>query len=162
MMNANNISQPLTFEESQALLNNDPLVEDALKNVNKLDFSMLKRKLTEEHGWTTEYCDAVEDLYRKFLALNIRYPGEKICPTGPIDDFWHAHILDTRAYEKDSNYLFGNYFHHFPYFGMRGSEDRANLEKAFNESLNLFILHFGVDPTAGDAQARSCSPQSCP
>ena len=67
--------------------------------VARLDFSMLKRKLGEENGWSTEYQNEVEDLYRRFLALNIVYRDRKICPTAPIDDFWHAHILDTRAYE---------------------------------------------------------------
>jgi hypothetical protein len=161
-MITNDASRPLTYEESHALLSRDPLVRGAVEKVGQIDFSMLKRKLIEERGWTTEYCDEVESLYRKFLALNIRYPGQKVCPTGPIDDFWHAHILDTRAYERDCELLFGEYLHHFPYFGMRGAEDRANLEAAFEESLNLFVLHFGVDPTAGDTQARSCAPQRCP
>ena len=160
-MGASNIA-PLTFEESHAFLNNDPQLQDALTNVKSLDFSMLTRKLIEEHGWTVEFCKEVESLYQKFLALNIRYPEKKICPTGPIDEFWHAHILDTNAYEKDCNFLFGKLLHHFPYFGMRGSEDRANLEAAFEESLDLFVSHFGIDPTAGDVNARSCTPQRCP
>jgi hypothetical protein len=153
---------PLDFDQARSLLVPDPAVELALEKVAMLDFSMVKRKLNEEKGWTKEFCDDVEDLYRKFLALNIRYAGEKICPTGPVDEFWHAHILDTRAYARDCDALFGEYLHHFPYFGMRGAEDRAALEAAFERSLNLFVTHFGIDPTAGDAQARSCSPQRCP
>lgn len=153
---------PLSFEETRTLLKEDYQLQKALAMVETLDFSMLTRKLVEEHGWTSEFCQEVEELYRKFLALNIRYPDKKICPTGPIDEFWHAHILDTRAYEKDCNVLFGEFLHHFPYFGMRGPEDRANLEAAFQESLDLFVLHYGIDPTAGDVNARSCAPQRCP
>jgi hypothetical protein len=52
--------------------------------------------------------------------------------------------------------------HHFPYFGMRGPDDRADLERTFSESIDLFIRHYGIDPTAGDTQARGCSPQRCP
>ena len=155
-------SRPLTFEESQVLVQSDELMRSAIGKVAQLDFTMLARKLVEERGWTREYCEEVEGLYRKFLALNVRYPDKKVCPSGPVDDFWHAHILDTRAYAKDCEHLFGGYLHHFPYFGMRGPEDRANLEAAFEESLDLFVLHFGVDPTAGDTQARSCAPQRCP
>ena len=161
-MEQNAICHPLTFEESHQLLQSDEQMLAALAKVAQLDFSMLGRKLMEERGWTREYCDEVESLYRKFLALNVRYPGKKICPSGPIDDFWHAHILDTHAYFANCEFLFGEYLHHFPYFGMRGKEDRANLEAAFEESLNLFVLHFGVDPTAGDTEARSCRPQRCP
>lgn len=152
----------LDFEEVQALIQKDEVLEKALIEVELIDFSMLNRKFIEEFGWTREYCKEVEDLYRKFLALNMRYPDKKICPTGPIDEYWHAHILDTYAYEKDCNVLFGKFLHHFPYFGMRGPEDRVNLEESFQESLELFVTHFGIDPTAGDIQARSCASQRCP
>ena len=140
----------------------DELLEKSLERTGKLDFMMLKRKLMEERGWTLEFCDEVETLYRKFLALNMRYPDRKICPTGPIDDFWHAHILDTHAYARDCEFLFGRLLHHFPYFGMRGDADRLALDRAFGESVDLFICHFGIDPTAGDTLARSCKSQRCP
>ncbi|QZE30738.1 glycine-rich domain-containing protein [Pantoea ananatis] len=156
------LATTLNFEESQALVQNDVKLSEALEKVELIDFSMLNRKFVEEHGWTAEYCREVEDLYRKFLALNMRYPDKKICPTGPIDEYWHAHILDTRAYAKDCDTLFGQFLHHFPYFGMRGPEDHANLQAAFEKSLDLFVIHFGIDPTAGDLQARSCKPQRCP
>jgi hypothetical protein len=155
-------AQPLTFEQAQALVATDAALFDALARVAQLDFTMLKGKLVEESGWAPEYAEQVEDLYRKFLALNVRYPDRKICPTGPVDEFWHAHILDTRAYARDCELLFGEYLHHFPYFGMRGPDDRRDLEHAFAQSVELFIRHFGIDPTAGDARERSCRPQRCP
>lgn len=157
-----NPATALNFEDSQTLIKKDAELSAALYKVAALDFSMLNRKLVEEYGWTTEFCQEVEDLYRKFLALNVRYPNKKICPTGPVDEYWHAHILDTHAYARDCDILFGQFLHHFPYFGMRGPQDRANLETAFEESLDLFVTHFGVDPTAGDIEARSCAPQRCP
>ena len=156
------MTDTLTLEEYHQRLLVDHTMQDALARVMLLDFSMLVRKLQGEHQWTAEHCAEVEILYRKFMALNIRYPDKKICPSGPIDEFWHAHILDTRAYAADCETLFGEYLHHFPYFGMRGPKDRNDLEAAFEESMDLFVLHFGVDPTAGDANARSCSPQRCP
>ena len=161
-MNETAFNRPLTLEESHQFLRCDEATKAAVEKVSQLDFSMLRCKLMEDQGWTREYCEEVESLYRKFLALNVRYPGKKICPSGPIDDFWHAHILDTRAYFSDCEFLLGEYLHHFPYFGMRGPDDREDLEAAFEESLNLFVLHFGIDPTAGDTQARSCAPQRCP
>lgn len=140
----------------------DVILQDAVERVKRLDFTMLKRKLVEENEWTWEFCEEVESLYRDFLALNARYPDRKICPTGPIDEFWHAHIIDTRAYMEDCEFVFGKYLHHFPYFGMRGSDDRAALEDAFRNSRELFIVHFGIDPAGGDMLARGCSSQRCP
>jgi hypothetical protein len=155
-------AEPISFEAAQAMIASDAALCDALDRVNQLDFTMLKRKMIEEHNWTSEFCEEVESLYRRFLALNARYPDRKICPTGPIDAFWHAHIIDTRAYMRDCEVVFGEYFHHFPYFGMRGPDDHAALESAFRESVEMFITHFGIDPTAGDTLARSCSSQRCP
>jgi hypothetical protein len=152
----------VSFEAAQSMIASDSALRDAIERVNQLDFTMLRQKLIEENGWTSEFCDDVESLYRKFLALNARYPDRKICPTGPIDTFWHSHILDTRAYARDCELVFGNFLHHFPYFGMRGPEDQLALQEAFRSSVEMFILHFGVDPTAGDIQARSCSSQRCP
>jgi hypothetical protein len=157
-----NQADPVSFEAAQAMIESDSELRKALERVNQLDFKMLKIKMIEEHDWTAEFCDEAEALYRRFLALNARYPDRKICPTGPIDEFWHAHILDTRAYMRDCEDIFGHYLHHFPYFGMHGPEDHAALEKAFRESVELFIRHFGIDPTAGDILARSCASQRCP
>lgn len=156
-------SQPvMTFESAQSMVHQDEALAAALRKVAALDFTMLKRKLIEEKEWTQEYCEETEVLYRMFLALNVRYPDRKICPSGPIDEFWHAHILDTKSYAADCENLYGGMLHHFPYFGMRGPEDEAELQRAFDASIDLFIRHFGVDPTAGDTQARGCRPQRCP
>lgn len=157
-----NTDAPVSFEAAQAMIAQDETLRKAQERVDQLDFTMLKRKLIEEQGWTSETCDEVESLYRKFLALTARYRDQKICPTGPIDTFWHAHILDTRAYAKDCELVFGEFLHHFPYFGMRGPEDEAALERTFRDSVEKFIIHFGVDPTAGDSRARRCSSQRCP
>lgn len=152
----------VTFDEAQAMIAEDKALEAALLKVEQLDFTMLIHKLMQEKDWTFETCQEAEALYRRFLALNMRYPDRKICPTGPVDEFWHAHILDTRAYMADCDLLFGKYFHHFPYFGLRSDADRAALDAAFRDSVALFITHYGIDPTAGDIVARSCASQNCP
>lgn len=159
---AQTMANPVTFQGAQALVQHDSVLDAAIESVACLDFSMLKMKLVTEDGWMPEACEEAEDLYRKFLALNVRYPDTKICPNGPTDDFWHAHILDTRKYAEDCQALFNGLLHHYPYFGLRGPDDKADLERAFAGTTDLFIRHFGIDPTAGDCVARSCSPQSCP
>lgn len=161
-MNQLALTGPLTLAEVQTLVCKDEELSAALRRVEAIDFTMLKTKLVQERVMTEEQCDEAEGLYRRFLALAMRYPDRTICPTGPVDAFWHAHILDTQAYAYDCEALFGRLLHHYPYFGLRGPEDRADLERAFEESVDLFIRHFGIDPTAGDTTARSCRPQNCP
>ena len=74
------------------------------------------------------------------------YPDQTIVPTKDIDIFWHYHILDTRKYMEDCDKIFGSYFHHFPYFGSRGKEDKANFEKTFLIAQESFKKHFGESP----------------
>ncbi len=130
-------------EQVQALI--DQGVDAA---VARIDLSMVKMKLqdpTEGKGWTLVQCEEVELEYKRFLTLNLRYPEKPIVPTIEMDTMWHFHILDTRAYHADSEQVFGEYFHHFPYFGMRSDEDEADLTAAFKETCALYEKEFGQE-----------------
>jgi hypothetical protein len=72
-----------------------------------------------------------------------KYPGGNFAPPEEVDDFWHGHILDTRRYFNDCQVIFGQYLHHFPYFGMRGQDDRASLEEAFINLQRVYKAEFG-------------------
>jgi hypothetical protein len=114
-----------------------------------LDFTLLKLKLQdaeEGEGWTAAYADLVHAEYLKFLALTRAFPDRAIVPSGEVDTFWHYHILDTRAYVEDCEAVFGHFLHHFPYFGMRGEEDAADLRNAWNETNGIYRRHFGEPP----------------
>lgn len=116
--------------------------------VAALDLSMVKMKMQdadEGKGWTPEQCDEVELEYKRYLTLNLRYPDHAIVPTKEMDQMWHYHILDTRAYHADCDEVFGEYFHHFPYFGMRSDDDEADLDSAFEETCALYRAEFGEE-----------------
>lgn len=122
-----------------------------IDDLANLDFTLLKLKLQdaeEGEGWTEGYTDTVHAEYVKFLALTRAYPDLAIVPSGPVDKFWHYHILDTQAYHEDCQSTFGTILHHFPYFGMRGEQDAANLKDAWTETNDLYRQHFG-EPPAG-------------
>ena len=136
-------------------------ISAALEEVKKLDFRKLKRNLRKKRGWSTEHANDVEAHYRRFLALKMVYRGRLICPTDEIGAFWHAHILDTRAYERDCRVLFGRYLHHYPYLGMDGRGHRAAYEKAVGESRALFVEHFGIDPCAPDHETGGAAYPGC-
>ncbi len=118
------------------------------KQIDGLDFTQLKSKLMDKEegkGWTAKMCDAVEVLYKQFLFIILKYPGREIVPTKQIDDFWHAHILDTRRYMSDCKNIFGHYVHHYPYFGLRGEQDAKNLQNTFSETNKIWQKEFGAD-----------------
>jgi hypothetical protein len=112
----------------------------AVKKVLDLDLSILRLKTQdpeEGYGWDSEMCDVIECRYREFLILNIKYPDTSIVPDTDEDKLWHTHILDTRKYIEDCNNIFGEYFHHYPYFGLNGEDDAENLNNAFLQTNKL-------------------------
>ena len=125
------------------------LPEVSTRDIEMLDLSMVRRKLMdpeEGEGWSAEYTELVEREYRRFLELTRAYPERAIVPSGPVDKFWHNHILDTQQYGPDCHAVFGYFLHHFPYFGMRGAEDAANLATSWESTVDLYRRHFGTPP----------------
>ena len=111
-----------------------------------LDLEPIKLKLMdpeEGQGWSREYVDRIELAYKRFLTLLAKFPDETIAPTKDVDKFWHGHILDTLKYAEDCQNVFGYFLHHFPYFGMRGEEDAADLRAAAANMHAIYKREFG-------------------
>lgn len=128
--------------------------------VLNLNLSILRSKLEDAEegpGWDFMQCNGAERKYKRFLILNIKYPDKAIVPDKEIDTFWHAHILDTRKYHADCDAIFGGYFHHYPYFGLKGKEDKMQLDKAFAETQELWKKEFEQD-----MQGKSTKPPRQP
>jgi len=121
-------------------------LEGLRAQIETIDLSMVKLKLMDEEegqGWSKEYVAHVEERYRRFLVMLRLSPFGDAVPTRDIDLFWHQHILDTRAYARDCARVFGEFVHHFPYFGMRGEEDAENLDSTFESTKALYFRLFG-------------------
>ena len=137
-----------TTNEAHADVTPEITIEQAMARVAELDFTMLKSKLALKKEWSAELIDEAEQFYRQFLTLKMVYPKKKIAPTVTIDEFWHAHILDTQAYMADCEALFGRYLHHYPYAGMNDMFEMMLSQMVHAEMRELFLQHFGVDPYA--------------
>lgn len=112
---------------------------DEVRNyIDAIDFNMLKEKTVSDGeaglGWTMAHLDFVERQYKRWLYLRRTYSGEVLPPGDEIDEFWHLHILDTRAYIRDTAAIFGHYLHHYPYFGLRGADDEQRLLQAYENT----------------------------
>jgi hypothetical protein len=121
-------------------------VEQVVAAIQQLDLDPIKLKLMdaeEGQGWSREYVERMELAYRRFLTLLVKFPDETIAPTKDVDKFWHGHILDTMKYAEDCQSVFGYFLHHFPYFGMRGEEDAANLRAAGKNMHAIYQREFG-------------------
>ena len=124
------------------------MLEKAKDLANAINLTMVKAKLMDEEegeGWSQEYTDHVERLYRRYLCMTFLNPKRSYVPTRDLDLFWHQHILDTRAYAEDCQNIFGYFLHHFPYFGMRGEEDAKDLLNSFEMTKKTYAHLFGED-----------------
>lgn len=145
--------EPISIERTSFLINKkniDPTIAG-------IDLEMIKMKLREpEEGenWTHEQCDSAEIEYKRYLHLCMAF-GKGIVPNRIQDKFWHFHILDTRAYHKDCETIFGHYLHHFPYFGMKDEQDAIDLKNAFYKTKELYLQTFGEEITR-ESQEMNC------
>ncbi|WP_233267980.1 glycine-rich domain-containing protein [Pantoea agglomerans] len=144
------IAKTLPHSMEVKLSGNEPSLEDAIEYINNMQFTELRKKLSQydpliSRVWSEKELLMTEQYYKNFLYLNKKYRDvvKVIVPSLAVDEFWHHHILDTRSYIKDSNNIFGYYFHHYPYFGMRSDEDYTNLKDAFNLTQEIYEAEFG-------------------
>lgn len=129
------------------------------EDIASIDLEMVKMKMSEPKegvGWNAEQVEAAEIEYKRYLTLCRKFPAPQhsIVPNKIMDTMWHYHILDTRAYCADSDRVFGGYFHHFPYFGLRGDDDAKALVSSFEVTKQLYEETFG-EPMVRD-EATDC------
>lgn len=118
------------------------------EKLESLDLELIAQKLMHSDqfpGWPRQQVDRAIAHYKMFLHLLYLYPNSRIVPTQEIDQVWHQHILDTRKYAQDCQWLFGYFVHHYPYFGMGSNAQKQALETAFSYTRTLFAEHFGID-----------------
>jgi hypothetical protein len=117
--------------------------------IRAIDFSALGSKLaTAESGkkpWSWEKIEYCEREYRRWLFLCRKHEGELLSPTRAMDEYWHAHMLDTKAYMRDTARIFGKYLHHNPYLGTLGPEDERRLEEAGDRTERYYRAEFRED-----------------
>lgn len=124
------------------------------RDIAEIDLEMVKMKMSsseESVGWNKEQCEDAEVEYKRYLMLCRKFPHPKhsVVPNKIMDTMWHYHILDTRAYVSDSERVFGGYFHHYPYFGLRGDDDAKQLKSSFEKTKSHYEHTFGEPMARG-------------
>ena len=123
-------------------------LDERVARIYSMDLEPIIYKLVHSEDGTSLVLEEADDAarrYRQYLELCLRYPDQIIVPTKQIDLVWHSHILDTGKYRQDCDQVFGYFLDHFPYLGLRGVDDAANLASSFIATNELFIRHFGVN-----------------
>ncbi|USN51165.1 MAG: hypothetical protein H6731_01775 [Myxococcales bacterium] len=119
----------------------------SIEYINNLDFSNIIEKLVHQMGWQKEHALQTCQLYRNYLILKKKFDHlYELPPSEDIDEFWHMHILDTKAYQKDCDIIFGYYLEHYPYLGIDNKTDLNDLSSAFDRTQELYEKEFGEGP----------------
>jgi|SRR5271166_1040387 len=131
----------------------------AAEKIRLLDLARIVKKVQFEKQWSTDRVLNVERRYRNWLLLisTLDDRGD-VVPTLDIDEIWHAHILDTKAYADDCQNVFGYFLHHVPSWNKimpREAHDKtaAAYEKLFGEP----FLPEGGHCVATDCQGSPCT-----
>lgn len=123
---------------------------DELRKVSDLDFERFYYKLVKEQperNWNPELFDIAVNEYKRYLMLKVLYPKKSFAPTSLMDVIWHLHILDTKAYMRDCNSIFGKYLHHAPSFGQYNThEQNSRLKDSRRNLVELYPKHFDRTP----------------
>lgn len=127
-------------------------------SIQELDLSLVRGKLEERARLGREVSappvplalldEAIEG-YRRFLTLNLRYPGFPIVPSEIIDEVWHQHALFTEMYAADCTAIFGEFRHHVPHFG-RARRNVEQDKQLLRNTLELWAKEFGAIPASYD------------
>ena len=115
-----------------------------VRSIIRLSLKKQKKKLSRPDsglGWSSQRLDIAERQYKCFLYLRLKYG--RLPPTETIDEFWHAHILDTEKYIADTALIFGRYEHHYPYRGLEGKRDEKRWLESFQRAQELYEKEFG-------------------
>jgi hypothetical protein len=145
-------------------------IESNFNKITSIDLFMVRKKLKAEYAWTDENLDRTELRYRRFLQL-IQMGYDNLVPAKDIDEFWHQHILDTRAYAIDCQRTFGYFVHHNPYAGlvitdveMQRTRTKRTIEvyeTLFNECYAIDGVGIGMCSGPLCCSKSSCSSGKC-
>jgi hypothetical protein len=121
-------------------------VAAAVEAVDRIDLTPINSKLRHENPsfWTDQLIAETETNYRRFLALKMLHPSTHLSVNKTLDEYWHQHILDTRKYAADCEEVFGQFLHHYPYFGMADEDEWQENLDTFAYTQQIWQEAFGV------------------
>lgn len=101
-------------------------------------------KLAQDNGWSAPYAARVVAEYRRFLYLAVT-AGHPVCPSDPVDQAWHQHLLETHSYWQEfCPKVLGQPLHHTPSRG--GTEEQQRMLEWYSRTLASYLATFGSAP----------------
>lgn len=113
-----------------------------IERIMAWDLSRVKQYLVNREGMTVGRAEQIEPEYKRFIALNVLFPDEKIPIAGDVDEMWHTHIMFTENYEQFCRQMNnGRMMHHRP--TINEAEAKLLLGDFTGNTLRLYERVFG-------------------
>ncbi|HEY9584669.1 MAG TPA: hypothetical protein VJI33_03805 [Candidatus Paceibacterota bacterium] len=137
------------------------LSDEPVSRLFRWDLSRVRQHLAERKRWSVKRCLAVDQEYRRFIALHVIHPKAGISPSKLVDEMWHTHVLFTRDYAKFCETIAGKFIHHNPF--LKADQNRPEVKKVPHRTMMLYRRHFGKpDPKIWPwAKCADCTTASC-
>lgn len=102
-------------------------------------------RLASQNGWTLGHATRVCLEYRRFLYLT-QSAGQPMCPSPDVDQAWHLHLTQTRAYQTMCDQILGRFLHHDP--SREGAQELRRHQAMYEATLHAYATAFGEPPPA--------------
>jgi hypothetical protein len=122
---------------------------EVVNAIRALDLDSVKARLMDPdlgEGWTQEYADSIEEAYKTYLTMLVKYQehAEDIMLAKDVDEFWHTHILQTMKYADDCQAVFGTFLHHNPHVGKLSQADLDKRVEHAEKTRQFYEREFGT------------------
>ena len=105
----------------------------------------LQARLKSILHWSEEDIKDALHAYKQFIELKVVYDdwnADLLSPSLLVDQVWHLHVLDTRAYNSSCIQLCDRLIHHDP----DGDGDLSQRAKRVKKTRQVYREHFGCEP----------------
>lgn len=121
------------------------IAKETFRKICEFDLSREKAILTSPirgYGFTQDQVDEMESEYKKYLFIRVMHPQKLLPMSKEVDDFWHAHVLNTRNYLRFMQEVAGGSFiHHGP--TVSEDENIKLMPNYLNGTIALLTRYFG-------------------
>eukprot|EP01084_Bolivina_argentea_P136683 240715_1 len=120
------------------------------KRVELINFSTLQNRFDRTYSCLSSDSHNILAEYKKFLIIKSvckDFNAKLFSPSSKVDQMWHLHVLDTKAYMNDMKILFNNntlinFIHH----DIDGGLDMNERSKRYINTITEYKLLFNTNP----------------
>jgi hypothetical protein len=112
-----------------------------LNFVESWSLTSIRKRVAREMDWSVEFSRLVETEYRKFIFLASIRPQISYGMAGPVDQFWHQHVLDTQDYLAMCQRVAGRVIHHIP---VDSKSNTLSADNSYSKTLSDLNCFFGT------------------